>query len=44
MNNEVAVADLYFDPDQLDDLTDAELLEQIGNSTISYLLEKFSIS
>ena len=32
MNNEVAVADLYFDPDQLDDLTDAELLEQIGNS------------
>jgi len=32
MNNEVAVADLYFDPDQLDDLTDSELLEQIGNS------------
>jgi exodeoxyribonuclease-1 len=32
MNNEVAVADLYFDPDQLDDLTDTELLEQIGNS------------
>jgi exodeoxyribonuclease-1 len=32
MNNEVAVADLYFDPDQLDELTDAELLEQIGNS------------
>ena len=32
MNNEVAVADLYFDPDQLEDLTDSELLEQIGNS------------
>ena len=32
MNNEVAVADLYFDPDQLNDLTDTELLEQIGNS------------
>ena len=32
MNNEVAVADLYFDPDLLDELTDAELLEQIGNS------------
>ena len=32
MNNEVAVADLYFDPDQLDELTDTELLEQIGNS------------
>ena len=32
MNNEVAVADLYFDPDLLDDLTDSELLEQIGNS------------
>ena len=32
MNNEVAVADLYFDPDQLDELTDAELLEQSGNS------------
>ena len=32
MNNEVAVADLYFDPDQLSDLTDSELLEQIGNS------------
>ena len=29
MNNEVAVADLYFDPDLLDDLTDSELLEQI---------------
>jgi exodeoxyribonuclease-1 len=32
MNNEVAVADLYFDPDQLNELTDSELLEQIGNS------------
>mgnify|MGYP001157355617 CR=1 FL=1 len=32
MNNEVAVADLYFDPDELNDLTDTELLEQIGNS------------
>ena len=32
MNNEVAVADLYFDPDQLDELTDTELLEQIGSS------------
>ena len=32
MNNEVAVADLYFDPDQLNELTDTELLEQIGNS------------
>lgn len=32
MSNEVAVADLYFDPDQLDDLTDTELLEQISNS------------
>ena len=32
MNNEVAVADLYFDPDQLNDLTDSELLEQISNS------------
>ena len=26
------MADLYFDPDLLDDLTDSELLEQIGNS------------
>ena len=26
------LADLYFDPDQLNDLTDTELLEQIGNS------------
>ena len=32
MNNEVAVADLYFDPDELNELTDSELLEQIGNS------------
>ena len=32
MNNEVAVADLYFDPDLLDELTDVELLEQISNS------------
>ena len=32
MNNEVAVADLYFDPDELNDLTDIELLDQIGNS------------
>jgi exodeoxyribonuclease-1 len=32
MTNEVAVADLYFDPDELNELTDAELLEQIGNS------------
>jgi exodeoxyribonuclease-1 len=32
MNNEVAVADLYFDPDELNDLTDTELMEQIGNS------------
>ena len=32
MNNEVAVADLYYDPDKLEDLTDSELLEQIGNS------------
>ncbi|MDG2060349.1 MAG: exonuclease domain-containing protein [SAR86 cluster bacterium] len=30
MNNEVAVADLYFDPDELDDLSDSELLEQIA--------------
>jgi len=32
MNNEVAVADLYYDPDLLNELTDTELLEQIGNS------------
>ncbi len=30
--NEVAVADLYFDPDTLEDLSDTELLEQIGSS------------
>jgi len=32
MQNEVAVADLYYDPDDLNDLTDEELLDQIGNS------------
>ena len=30
MQNEVAVADLYFDPDALDELSDSELLEQIS--------------
>ena len=30
MQNEVAVADLYFDPDTLDELSDSELLEQIS--------------
>ena len=30
MQNEVAVADLYFDPDSLNELTDSELLEQIS--------------
>ena len=32
MNNEVAVVDLYYDPDSLDELTDSELLDQIGTS------------
>lgn len=32
MTNEVAVADLYFDPDSIDELSDSELLEQIGTS------------
>tara|TARA_Y100001970_G_scaffold84128_1_gene106210 strand:+ start:1965 stop:3359 length:1395 start_codon:yes stop_codon:yes gene_type:complete len=32
MQNEVAVADLYFDSDQLNDLSDSELLDQISNS------------
>ena len=32
MQNEVAVADLYFDPDALDELSDSELLEQISNA------------
>ena len=32
MLNEVAVADLYFDPDILNDLSDSELLDQIGTS------------
>ena len=30
MQNEVAVADLYFDPDTLNELSDTELLEQIS--------------
>lgn len=32
MTNEVAVVDLYYDPDSLDELSDSELLEQIGTS------------
>ncbi len=32
MPNEVAVVDLYADPNDLDDLSDAELLEQISNA------------
>jgi len=32
MTNEVAVVDLYYDPDLLDEMTDSELLEQIGSS------------
>ena len=32
MPNEVAVVDLYYDPDQLDEMTDSELLEQMGSS------------
>ena len=32
MQNEVAVADLYFDPDALDELSDSELLEQISTA------------
>ena len=32
MQNEVAVADLYFDPDTLNELSDSELLEQISNA------------
>ena len=32
MANEVAVADLYFDPDDLSELSDTELLEQITSS------------
>jgi len=32
MQNEVAVADLYFDPDALNELSDPELLEQISTA------------
>ncbi len=32
MQNEVAVVDLYADPNDLDDLSDSELLEQISNA------------
>ena len=32
MQNEVAVADLYFDPEALDELSDSELLEQISTA------------
>ena len=32
MTNEVAVVDLYYNPDHLDELSDSELLDQIGTS------------